>query len=127
MAIPPIIWRPPERFVSGDSLIFQQNLPNYLPANGWAIRLTITQPGGNQVAQAISAPDATNNFHTFNVPNFCAGLDAGGYVITEEVLNAATGERHQIYFSDSFQLSGDLADSLAAGQDAGTNHSRRAL
>ena len=117
MATPPIIWRPPQRFVSGDSLIFQQNLPDYPPSAGFAIQLTVSQvlPNGAKIlTQVVSTPDATNSYHTFNVLNFCAGADAGTYILSEEVFNAGTGEKHQIYFDDAFKLGPDLNDVLAS-------------
>ena len=118
MATPPIQWRPPQSFVAGDTLLFQQNLPNYLPSDGWAIELTVTQPlpnGAKKVSQVASAPDATNTFHCFNAPTFCGGLNSGQYVLSEEVFNAGTGERHQIYFDDNFAVNDDLNDGLATG------------
>src|ERR1019366_1692989 len=74
-----------------------------------------------RVAQVMSAPDNTNTYHVFNVPNFCAGLDGGAYVITEQVINVsgnvplgiAVGTRFQIYHDDEFNLQDDLADGLA--------------
>ena len=116
MATPQILWRPPEAFVSGDTLIYQRNLPNYLPSAGFAIQLTVTKPTPQAAkiqAQAISVPDATNSFHTFNVVGFCAGAEEGHYVLSEEVFNAATGERHQISYADDFLLGPDLNDGLA--------------
>ena len=71
-----------------------------------------------------SAPDSTNTFHTFNAPAFCAGLPAGQYILSEEVINLvgnsalvppiAAGTKHQIYFSDQFQLQSDLSDGAAS-------------
>lgn len=116
MAVPTISWRPPESFVSGDSLIFNQRLPNYLPSSGFAIRLTLTKNtpnGAEKVDEVVSTPDVTNAFHQFNETSFGAGLDSGNYVLSEEVFNAGTGERHQIYFADNFQIGADLADGLA--------------
>lgn len=87
-----------------------------MPSAGFAIRLTLTQntPNGAQkVAEVVSTPDATNTFHQFNDNGFCAGLDSGTYILSEEVFNAGTGERHQIYFADNFQVAADLADGLA--------------
>jgi hypothetical protein len=118
-----IIWREPEVFASGDSLIFQRSLPGYLPSNGWSITGTLTQPGedggGAQVAQYTSTPDPTGKFHLVNVPNFAAGLNAGIYVLSEEVVCGAggvnPGEKHQIYIAE-LKLDPDLADGLATGE-----------
>jgi len=96
-----------------------------LPSDGWAIKLVVTQNtpiGAQKLAESDSTPDATNSYHVFNTPNFCAGLPAGTYVLTEEVVNAAgnaalniaAGTKHQIYFSDNFDLQDDLADGLAS-------------
>ena len=125
-AAPPIVWREPDSFVSGDTLLFQRSLPSFLPSDGWQAKLVVTQntPNGAQkVAEADSAPDSTNSFHCYNYPNFCAGLSAGTYVLTEEVVNAAgnaatnppiaAGTKHQIYFADNFTVQDDLADGLA--------------
>ncbi|MDE2021238.1 MAG: hypothetical protein KGJ13_12960, partial [Patescibacteria group bacterium] len=119
-----IQWREPADFTVGDTLLFQRNLPDYLPSDGWAIRLTITEntaTGATKLAEAVSTPDTTSQYHVFNVPNFCAGLAAGKYVLSEEVFNAAgnaalnisAGEKHQIYVRPDFQLQDDLADGLA--------------
>jgi len=124
MAAPPIQWRPPENFVSGDTLLFQRNLPNYLPSDGWAGKLMVTQNlpnGAKKVAESDSTPDSTNTYHVYNTPNFCTGLSAGVYVLSEEIVNAAgnaglgiaAGTKHQIYFNDQFQIQDDLADNLA--------------
>ncbi|MDE2019838.1 MAG: hypothetical protein KGJ13_05850 [Patescibacteria group bacterium] len=110
-----IQWREPADFTVGDTLLFQRNLPDYLPSDGWAVRLTVTEntaTGATKVAEAVSTPDTTSQYHVFNVPNFCAGLAAGTYVLSEEVFNAA-GEKHQIYVRPDFQLQDDLADGLA--------------
>jgi hypothetical protein len=126
MAAVPIVWREPETFVSGDTLLFQRNLPNYLPSDGWAINLTVTQntPAGASLAvEAQSTPDATNRYHCFNTANFCDGLDDGIYILSEEVINAAgnpalniaAGAKHQIYYRDDFTVMADLADGLASG------------
>lgn len=116
MATPPIQWRPPERFVSGDTLLFQQNLPDYLPSAGFAIALTVSKPtvaAATILVRVVSTPDSTNSYHTFNVNGFCAGADSGIYILSEEVFNAATGEKHQIYFADNFKIAPDLNDGAA--------------
>jgi hypothetical protein len=100
-------------------------LPTFLPSDGWAIQLTVTQnlPNGAQrVAECVSTPDSTNSYHCFNVVNFCAGLEAGKYVLTEEVVNVAgnpaqgiiAGTKHQIYFSYNFEIQDDLNDDEAS-------------
>jgi hypothetical protein len=124
---PPIIWREPEQFVAGDSLIFQRNLPNYLPSDGWAIKLTVSQPTANgavETAQVNSAADPTNRYHQFNAPGFCAGVVEGVYILSEEVVNAAgnaplgiaANTRHQIYYRDDFFIGPDLTDGLVTGE-----------
>jgi hypothetical protein len=120
MATAQIIWREPESFVSGDTLLFQRNLPTFPPSDGWAIKLVVTQnlpSGAKKVSESVSSADSTGAYHVFNVPDFCAGLDAGNYILTEEVVNAAgnaglgisAGEKHQIYFSDEFELQDNLS------------------
>lgn len=125
MAVSAIQWREPESFVSGDTLLFQRSLPDFLPSDGWSIRLIVTQnlPNGSQkVADVTSAPDSTNTYHVFNVPNFLAGVAAGTYVLTEEIVNAvgnaalnppiAAGTKQQIFEMPYFQVQDDLADGL---------------
>lgn len=121
---PPIQWREPESFAAGDTLKFQRSLPNYSPGDGWAIRLTVTDPAsGAIVTQIVSTPDATNTYHTFNVPNFLAATDAGGYVLSEDVVNAAgnatngiaAGEKHQIWFDDQFMVTASPDAGLPVG------------
>ena len=126
MAAPSIQWREPESFVSGDTLLFQRNLPNYLPSDGWAIKLTVTQnlpQGAQKVESVTSTPDATNAYHVLSKVDFCAGLPAGEYILTEEVVNVAgnaglgipAGSEHQIYFSGNFEIQDDLSDGTATG------------
>ena len=113
-----IQWREPDEFTSGDTLLFQRSLPDYLPSDGWALRLTITQPlpqGALKVAEAVSVADSTNSVHTFNVPDFCAALEAGVYVLSEVVFNQSTGEKHQIYHDDEFNIGDDLDSGLVVG------------
>ena len=120
MAVPNIPCTPPELFTAGDTLLLNQNYPNYLPSDGWAIHLTVSNPLPNAAQLAvtvISVPDATNVKHTFNVPGFCAALPEGIYILSEEMVNAGTGEKHQIYFNDEFAITPDLGDGLATGPD----------
>jgi len=112
MAQPPLIWREPEQFAAGDSLIFQRNLPSYLPSDGWGIQLTVSLvgPNGATIQQQVnSAPDSTNTFHTFNVANFLAAANAGTYIFSEEAINSGTGQKNQIYYNDNFQVGPDLS------------------
>lgn len=115
MATPPIQWREPQQFAAGDTLLFQRSLPDHLPSDGWAIRLTISSQdaAAPAVAQVLSVPDSTNQFHTFTVPNFLAGVNQGTYTFSEEIVNSGTGEKHQIYFSDNFEV-GQSLDSQAS-------------
>ena len=126
MATPGIIWREPESFVSGDTLAFRRNLPAFPPSDGWALRLVVTQNLPNaakKVEDVLSTPDSTNSYHVFAKPDFCVGLPAGMYVLTEEVINAAgnarlgiaAGAKFQIHFSESFEIRDDLADGAASG------------
>lgn len=104
-------------FAAGDSLVFNRRLPDYLPSNGWAVRLTVSKVqdvGAPPVVSIVSAPDATNAFHQFNVNGFLQGSPNGVYILQEEVFNAGTGEKHQIYFNDNFVLLPDLADGAAS-------------
>lgn len=110
--------REPEVFASGDSLIFQRYLPNYLPSDGWSIAGVLSQnsdAGALPKANFESATDPTGRLHLVNVPNFGAGLDSGAYIFSEEIVNAGTGERHQIYYADNFMLGPNLAAGLATG------------
>jgi hypothetical protein len=115
VAIEKIIWRTPERFTCGDTLLFQLNLPNHLPSDGWSVRLTVAKNGGEAnvpVAQIVSAPDSSNKYHVFNQPGFLAQSSGGIYTLVEEVINVAgnaginvaAGEKHQIYYVPDFQL-----------------------
>jgi hypothetical protein len=105
------MWQEPRAFASGDSLVFQRSLPNYLPPI-WAIRLTVSLPntsgGATKIIQIVSTPDSTNQFHCFNTNNFLAGAAVGMYILSEEVFNAGTGEEHQIYYADNFAVGPSL-------------------
>lgn len=116
MAAQLILWREPEVFASGDTLIFQRSLSDYIPNDGWSIQGTLTLPatnGGSIAAQYVSTPDASGRYHCVNVPNFGAGLDGGDYILTEEVVNANTGEKHRIYYG-TLSLDPDLAGGAAS-------------
>ena len=125
MAAVPIQWREPEVFASGDTLLFQKYLRNYLPTDGWALHyvVTLSQPNGaNKVAEFFSAQSATDpTCHAVNVPNFGAGLDpAGEYVLTGQLVNAAgnpglgiaAGQKQTFYIGE-LALDPDLIDGLA--------------
>ncbi len=126
MAAPATQWREPEAFASGDSLIFQKFLPAYLPGDGWNIHYVVTQNlpnGSKEVASFDSTQGVTDTTcHVINVPNFGAGLAAGEYVLSAQVvntagnagLNIAAGEKHTIYYAE-LELDPDLADNLATG------------
>jgi hypothetical protein len=111
-----IQWRPPIQIAAGDSLVFQQNFPNYLPPV-WAIRLTVSLPnsagGATKIVQVVSSPDSTNQFHTFDVNDFLGTAAVGNYILSEEIFNATTGEEHQIYYADNFFV----GPSLDTGSD----------
>jgi hypothetical protein len=118
-------WREPEVFASGDSLIFSKYLPAYLPGDGWHVHYVVTQSqpnGAKEVASFDSTQSTTDpTVHTVNVANFGAGLDAGEYVLSGQVvnsagnapLNIAAGEKHTIYYAE-LELDPDLADNLAS-------------
>lgn len=125
MAVTASQWREPETFCSGDTLIFSKYLPNYLPADGWALHyvLTVSKPNGAQkVAEFYSTQSASDpSCHSVNVPNFCAGLDPSGeYVLTGQVVNAvgnagkgiAAGQKQTFYIGE-LAIGPDLADGLA--------------
>ena len=93
--------------------------------------MTVTKnllAGAAVAAQAVSVPDATNAFHTFNVVNFCGGLEAGEYVLSEEIICAPDGkypnEKHQIYYSE-LVITPDLGGGGAAKPQ--TTHAQRML
>ncbi len=128
---PPIIWREPENFVPGDSLIFQRSLPAYLPSDGWQVQGTVSLPtanGAKIITQYISQPDATGKFHVVTVLNFLQGTANGDYILTEEIVCQAggvnPGEKHQIYYA-KLEVGPDLADGLAVGPI--TTHAQRML
>ena len=112
-------WREPERFTAGDTLAFNRKLPRYLPSAGWQLQLTVSLAlpigGAQKIAQVASVPDATNSYHTFAVPQFLAGAVAGKYILSEEAVNAANNEQHQIYFADDFMVVPNMGTG-AAGQ-----------
>ena len=114
-----IQWREPETFAAGDTLAFNRKLPHFLPSAGWAIQLTVSkalpQGGAAKLAQVMSIPDLHNAYHCFAVANFLAGQPTGQYILSEEVINAANAEQHQIYYNDNFMVGPNLV-SGAAGQ-----------
>jgi hypothetical protein len=128
---PPIIWREPENFAPGDSLIFQRSLPAYLPSDGWQVQGTVSLPtanGAKIITQYTSQPDATGKFHVVTVLNFLQGAANGDYILTEEIACQAggvnPGEKHQIYYAE-LEVGPDLADGLAVGPI--TSHAQRSL
>lgn len=122
MASEPIIWKAPVRFQAGDTLLFQLDLPRWLPSDGWQAQLTIranTGNGSTQIAQVVSQPDITNQFHVFNIPNFLGNQASGIYTAAIEIINAAgnaginvaAGEKHLISMQPDFEL----LDNLTSG------------
>ena len=111
-----IAWREPEIFAAGDTLVFQRYLPDYLPDDGWSLHYVLTDPvGGVQLLtfdSATSADDET--VHAVNVANFAATIPQGDYILTGQVVNATTGEKHQIYYAE-LSLQPDLAAGTAGG------------
>jgi len=112
-------------FSSGDTLLFQRFLPDYLPADGWALHYVLSQSqpnGANKLAEFDSAPLASDpTCHSINIPNFAAALDAGDYVLSAQVINAAgnagagiaAGEKHTVYYAE-LTLDPDLAAGTAS-------------
>jgi acetolactate synthase regulatory subunit len=97
-----IQWREPARIATGDTLIFQRNIPDYLPSDGWAIHYVLTKAvfnAGQPALVFLSVPDSLNKFHTVNIPNFASTLEAGEYTLSGELLNSGTGEKRQIYIA----------------------------
>jgi hypothetical protein len=122
----PIQWKPPTRFQAGDSLVFQLSLPNWLPSDGWQVQLTVrknTGKGSELVAQAVSVPDSSNAYHTFNVPQFLGDQSAGIYCLVLEVqnpagnasINVAAGEQHVFYERYDFEVSDNLTAQAPVG------------
>ena len=125
MAVEPIIWREPETFISGDSLIFSKYLSGYLPADGWVLHYVVTQSLVNdakKVAQFFSSQSTFDpSCHSINVPDFGTGLDPSGeYLLTGQVVNAvgnsgkgiAAGQKQTFYIGE-LAIDPDLADGLA--------------
>ena len=75
----------------------------------------LPQGGAAKLAQVMSIPDLHNAYHCFAVANFLAGQPTGQYILSEEVINAANAEQHQIYYNDNFIIGPNLAAG-AAGQ-----------
>lgn len=125
MAATPIQWREPEIFASGDTLLFQRYLPAYMPGDGWHLHYVMSQPqpaGAQKIFEFDSATSTTDpTCHAVNVPNFGAGLDAGDYVLSAQVVNTAgnaplgiaAGEKHTIYYAE-LTLDPDLAGGLSS-------------
>ena len=125
MANPPIQWREPQDFASGDTLLFQRFLANYLPGDGWHIHYAVTQnlPAGAKLVFSFDSTQSTTDptCHSINVPNFGRGLAAGDYTLSGQVvnpagnasMNVAAGEKHTIYYGQ-LTLDPDLTDGLAA-------------
>lgn len=115
MAGPPIQLQEPESFASGDTLWFERYLPDYLPSDGWSLKYTLTSLNGQAAAaaqSAVSASDASR--HKVYQQNFAAGLEAGDYIFSGEAVNAATGDRKQIYKA-VLTIGADLQAGLATG------------
>lgn len=114
MATPPKIWGEPLNFAAGDTLIFEKFLHGYLPADGWSIAGTVTDPNSAKaVANYVSTQSTTDpDSHAVNVPNFAAAVPQGEYILSEEVINATTGEKHQIYYG-GLVIGPDLNDQTA--------------
>jgi hypothetical protein len=108
-----IAWREPELFAAGDTLLFQRYLPDYLPANGWFIKYTLTNPNTGLAAATfntvVNPVDATA--HLANVAAFARALAPGDYLLVGRVQNTSNAitEQHQVYYG-ALTLQPDLAD-----------------
>lgn len=111
--MPETIWREPEIFAAGDSLVFQRYLPAYLPADGWSLHYVLTDPNsGNQLATFASTPSTTDpTVHAVSVNGFAADVDQGDYILTGQAVNVS-GEKAQIYYAE-LTIQPDLADGAA--------------
>ena len=108
-----IAWREPEVFAAGDTLLFQRYLTDYLPANGWFIKYTLTDPNSGLAVASfntiVNPVDATA--HLANVAAFARAVAAGSYLLVGRVqnTNGANTEQHQVYYGE-LTLQPDLAD-----------------
>jgi len=100
MAQEPIIWREPESFTIGDTLLFQRYLPSWLPSDGWSIQYVVSSEtaGKPPALNFVTTPDSTNKIHTVAINNFAFGVEPGVYILSGFLVNGA--ERHQIYYSE---------------------------
>ena len=120
-----IQWREPEQFRIGDSLIFQRYLPDYLPADGWSLHYTLSQPtpNGAQIALTFNSSTATDSIsHGVSINNFAANLADGDYLLTGQAVNGA--EKHTICYGE-LTLLADLPDGQAAAPV--TTHAQRMI
>ncbi|MDE2019953.1 MAG: hypothetical protein KGJ13_06445 [Patescibacteria group bacterium] len=90
--------REPEFFAAGDWLLFQRNLPTFLPSNGWILLYVLTDENGVEQATVTSVVGSGdyNNWHIISVTDFVPTLPQADYILTGYAVNGA--ERRQIYY-----------------------------
>jgi hypothetical protein len=88
--------REPDYINAGDSVMFERSLPAYPASQGWALHYTIIGLG----AQVSFVSTADGDSHAILVPAATTALwlPADGAILAGEVVNANTGEAHQIYY-----------------------------
>lgn len=91
----PKVWREPQEFAAGDTLLFERSLPDY-PAPTWS--LLYEARGGAQPISFTSVPDGLDHSITV-LPAVTATWLAGNYNLAGYAVNGSTGERHQIYLA----------------------------
>ena len=88
----PIIWREPESFAAGDTLVFRRYFADFQADAGWSLEYVIS--GAVTPISFISAADGTVHVITVAAAD-TAGWLPGSYTLAGYAVNGA--ERHQIY------------------------------
>ncbi len=93
-----IPWREPLTFAAGDMLVFQRNLPDYPPQDGWSLLYEVRGAG----IPITFASVQQNDVHYIEVDNPVTQLwPAKVCLLVGFAVNGA--ERHQIYYGE-FQI-----------------------
>lgn len=87
--------REPIVFAAGDTLAFTRTVPGYLPSAGWALVYMLVN--GDLPAVTINSTVSGAGWAVAVAPGDTAQWLPGEYTLSGEMVNAGTGERHQVY------------------------------
>lgn len=113
----------PAAFIKGDTVKFTKSLPDYLPADGWALSYAFVLEAASSDQQTVDATDNGDGSHLITISaTDSAGFSVGWYAWQATVTKAA--ERYTVA-AGRVQVKPDFA-TLTSGYDA-RSHVKKVL